>query len=95
MRQKLSAPLLARVLEWLNKDKGWRWCEKCLDRVDWPQLSVYRDGSVSVHGLGALPFDWSQRRSIARAFKRVHGRMTAELIEAGRAALKDKAKGAT
>jgi len=92
MRKKQSADLMGRVLDWMKSDNGWRWCETCIDRCEWPQFSVYNDGSVLVHGLGTLPFDWSQRRSIARAFKRVHGRMTAELIEAGKQALKAKAQ---
>ncbi len=57
-------------------------------------MTIHADGRVVVWGLGFLPFDWTDRRSIARAFKRRHNAMAMELIEAGKRAKREQGGGA-
>lgn len=83
--KKAGNEIVERVKELLGSDEGWRWEPKYLDNYDY-KMTVRANGNVCWWQIGDIPLDWTQRRSVARAFKKAHARITAALVRKGQQA---------
>lgn len=89
---KRDREFLNRLLDIIRDSDGWKYDTTTIDNAKF-SLTVFDTGEIYFWGVGRFPFDWSERRSIARAFKRRHAAMLAEIVAAVREALKAKGGG--
>ena len=77
--------IVAEILWTIRNRKGMEYGANCLT-CQYSRMRVFSTGNVLWIGVGMLHLDWSQRRSIRRAFVKRHGDMARELIRLGLAA---------
>lgn len=85
--KKVGNQIVARVKMWMQTDQDWERQPHFMRHMA-HRLTVNEDGRVVSWVMGEIPLDWTQRRSVARAYKHAHTRITEKLIKAGEQALK-------
>lgn len=82
---KAADKFVEEVKALLASDDGWRWSSGYLDFAE-HQMTIWPDGNVQWWMIGYIPLEWTQRRSVARAYRRAHARIMDALIRKGLAA---------